>query len=468
MSMTPQMQQSIKILQMTALDLSPYVTQEIEQNPFLDSGDGESDSEIIDDVEASSDGREAEVESGEAVWSDDEISPAIYDGESRTYSEANSGGSHDFSESGYGMDEMSSPPETLRDHVVDQINIDIADPIEKMIAVHLADMLDDNGYIQSDYLGLCERLKCDESQVLDVLFKLQKFDPVGVFARDLSECLSLQLKDKDRLDPAMEALVSNLDLVAKCDFVKLKKICAVDEDDIQQMCIEIKELNPRPGNVFSSEYVQVMIPDVFLKKGDKGKWQLELNSEALPRALVNRRYYSEVSEKINDKESKKFLSEQYNNANWLVRALDQRANTILKTATEIVMQQDSFFRYGIHYLRPLVLSDIAQKIEMHESTVSRVINGKYIATHMGVYELKYFFSSSVGGAEGDEGVSSRRIKYMIKDLVDKEDPKAILSDDKIAEMLKNQGIDVARRTVMKYRESMNIPSSVHRRRAKKS
>jgi RNA polymerase sigma-54 factor len=309
-------------------------------------------------------------------------------------------------------------------------------------------------------------LQCDYQQIESVLKILQGFDPAGIFARDLAECLSLQLKEKNRLDPAMQMLLANLDLFAKRDFKSLCKICGVDEEDLSEMCDEIKALNPKPGNIFSSEHVQVLYPDVFLKKGEKGKWHLELNSEALPKVLVNRRYYSEVESQLKDKESKKFLSEQYNTANWLVKALDQRANTILKVATEIVSQQDNFFRYGIHHIKPLVLSDIAQGIEMHESTVSRVINGKYIATHMGVYELKYFFSSSVSSSSGGEDVSSKRIKFMIKGLIDNENSKAILSDDKIAAMLKSTGVDVARRTVMKYREAMNIPSSVQRRRDK--
>jgi RNA polymerase sigma-54 factor len=473
LAMTPQLQQSIKMLQLTAIDLIPYIAQQIEENPFLenDGRDEQHDEpqqeahDVITENDSDQPQSSREVEA-DGVWSDDEVSPAVYDSESSTYSGVGKGATSDFSESDYGIENISASAKTLREHISDQINIYVTNSEDRLIAAHLLDMLDESGYIISDLVPLSQVLKCDYQEIETVLKILQEFDPAGIFARDLSECLALQLNEKNRLDPAMQLLLANLDLFAKRDFKALGKICGVDEEDLSEMCEEIKALNPKPGNIFSSEHLQILYPDVFLKKGEKGKWLLELNSEALPKVLVNRRYYSEVENQVKDKESKKFLSEQYNAANWLVKALDQRANTILKVATEIVAQQDSFFRYGIHHIKPLVLTDIAQGIEMHESTVSRVINGKYIATHMGVYELKYFFSSGVSSASGGEDVSSKRIKFMIKDLIDKENPKEILSDDKIAAMLKTSGVDVARRTVMKYREAMNIASSVQRRREK--
>jgi RNA polymerase sigma-54 factor len=468
MVMTPQLQQSIKMLQLTSMDLLPYISQVMEENLFLDSGDGEF---AFDDLETDlppppKSDSERELETAPEQWQDDEMSPAIYENESSNYAGVGKGASSDFSDNEYSLENISATAETLREHVTDQINIYFTDAAERLIAFHLADMLDESGYIISDLIPLSEVLKCDYSKIESVLNVLQGFDPAGIFARDLSECLTLQLKEKNRFDPAMQKLLENLDLFAKRDFKALGKICSVDEEDLIEMCDEIKSLNPKPGNIFSTENVQVLYPDVFLKKDVKGKWLVELNSEALPKVLVNRRYYAEIEARVKDKESKKFLSEQYSNANWLVKALDQRANTILKVATEIVVQQDNFFRYGIHHIKPMVLADIAEAIEMHESTVSRVINGKYIATHMGVYELKYFFSSSVSGSDGGEDVSSKRIKFMIKSLIDNEKPAEILSDDKIAAMLKADGVEVARRTVMKYREAMGIGSSVQRRRMK--
>jgi len=467
-TMTPQLTESIKILQMGSLDLIPYITNEIEQNPFLerdeDTGQREDQSDGQQETTQENDKIQS-VDKTPQNWEDDEVSPAIYENESLIYS----GGSSSKGQSGgeQSLDYVSSHAITLREHVIDQINADIKDPAQRMIALHLTEYLDESGYIIADLTPFSQMLKCEYSQIEQVIEKLHRFDPPGVFARNLAECLALQLKDRNRLDPAMQALLDNLDLMAKYDIRALKKICGVDEDDLKQMFAEIKALNPKPGNNFSYDNVQVLQVDIFLKQDQKGNWLIELNSDALPRVLVNRRYYSQIDAQVKDKESKKFLSQHWNTANWLAKALDQRANTILKVATEIVAQQDGFLRNGIHYLKPLVISDIAAAVQMHESTISRVINGKYMATHMGTYELKYFFSSGVGGGEnGVEDVSSKRIKHMIKQLVDSESTKKILSDDKIAALLSADGFEVARRTVMKYREAMNIPSSVQRRREK--
>lgn len=464
MVMTPQLQQAIKILQLSNTDLQVYVEQQIEENPFLENPDSEVQ-EFQEGDEVSN--KKNTDDNEEYVWNDDQVSPALYDSETAVYSGVGKGGGSDFSESEYSLEQISSPGVTLKDHVIDQINIDINSPAYKMIAVHLADMLDDNGYLVGDLSQLSDMLKCNIEDIEHTLSVLQRFDPIGVFARDLSECLAIQLREKDRLDPAMQKFIENLDLFAKRDLKGLKRVCKVDEEDLLLMCEEIKALNPRPGSSFSSENVQVLYPDVFLKRGGKGKWLLEVNNEILPKVLINRKYYSEVQTKVEEKDSKKFLTEQFNSANWLTKALDQRANTILKVASELVLQQDEFFKKGIHYMKPLVLGDIANKIEMHESTVSRVINGKYIATHMGIYELKYFFSSSVASTDGQDDVSSKRIKYMIKSLVDNEKADSILSDAKLSSILKAKGINVARRTVMKYREALGIGSSVQRRADKK-
>ncbi len=479
MVMTPQMQQSIKMLQLATIDLVPYLYQQMEINPFLEDAENVPESDAADggveemggegEAPISEDGAPSAIDASEkkeVSWSDDEISPAVYEGDSLYYSGSGGGGSNNFADNTLNFEETQSEKESLRDHILDQINIDVKDPIQKIIAVYLTDMIDENGYINADLQHYADTLKCDLSDIEDTLLILQKFSPAGIFARNLSECLKIQLRDKNRLDPAMEKLLDNLDLFAKRDFKALCRICEVDEEDIIQMCHEVRALNPKPGNVFTSDHIQVIQPDVFLKRPEKGKWMLELNSEALPKVIVNRRYYSHIENIAKDKESKKFLSEQYGNANWLVKALDQRANTILKVATEIVLKQDEFFKNGISHLKPLVLSDIAQSIDMHESTVSRVINGKYIATHMGMFELKYFFSSAIASSDGGEDISSKSIKFMIKELIDKEDPKKILSDDKIASILKAKGVDIARRTVMKYREAMDIASSVQRRKEK--
>jgi len=462
MVMTPQLQHAIKILQLSSVELAPYVEQQIQENPFLESPESEV-------VEVSEDGssESADDNKEEYQWDDEQISPAIYDSDTQIYSGVGKGSSSDFSESEYGIEQISSPEVTLREHVIDQINIAVKDPIQKIIAVYMTDMLDENGYLSGDISSISQMLKCDVKDVEDTLSILHGFEPAGVFARDIAECLSLQLKEIDRFDPVMQVFINNLELFAKRDLKGLKRACKVDEEDLLQMCEEVKSLNPRPGSSFSTENVQVLYPDIFLKRGLKGTWVIELNNEVLPKVLINRKYYSEVEKQMKNKGDKKFLSEKYSNANWLIKSLDQRANTILKVATELVTQQDEFFKKGIHFLKPLVLGDIAQQIEMHESTVSRVINGKYIATHMGIYELKYFFSSSVGSTDGQDDVSSKRIKFMIKEMIDNEQVTAVLSDAKISSILKSKGINVARRTVMKYREAMGVASSVQRRADKK-
>ncbi len=466
--MTPQLTESIKILQLSSQELIPYITNLLEQNPFLErdeSGDAATDNSETQPEEVAEIKIEA-IDKTPTSWEDDEVSPAVYENDRLIYNNAGSNKGLGDNADNF-LENISAHAITLREYVIDQINADIKDPLERMIAMYLTEYLDESGYIIQDLTSFSQILQCDYQQIDKVIKKLQKFDPAGVFARDLAECLALQLSEHNRLDPAMQLLLDNLDLMAKYDLKALKKICGVDEADLKEMFAEIKALNPKPGNNFLHENIQLLQADIFLRKDAKGKLHLELNNEALPRVLVNRRYYAQIEAQVQDKESKKFLSENWNTGNWLAKALDMRANTILKVATQIVLQQDEFFKKGIHYLKPLVIADIAGAVAAHESTVSRVINGKYMATPMGIFELKYFFSSGIASKDSGEDISSKRIKHIIKQLVDAEDPKKILSDDKITALLQAKGIDVARRTVMKYREALHIPSSVQRRREKK-
>ena len=301
-----------------------------------------------------------------------------------------------------------------------------------------------------------------------VLAVLQKFDPPGVCARNLSECLAIQLRELNRYDPAMQALVEHLDLLAKRDIASLRKLCGVDDEDITDMIGEIRRLDPKPGLKFGSARTQTMVPDVYVRPGPDGGWHVELNSDTLPRVLVNQIYYTELSKTIRKDGDKSYFTDCLQNATWLVRALDQRARTILKVATEIVRQQDGFFTHGVAHLRPLNLKAVADAIQMHESTVSRVTANKYMATNRGSFELKYFFTASIASADGGEAHSAEAVRHHIKQLIDAEAPAAILSDDTIVERLRESGIDIARRTVAKYREAMRIPSSVQRRRDKQS
>lgn len=488
--MTPQLQMSLKLLQFSTQDLVGYIERELEQNPMLErdesdsQGEGEKSQELenINIPDFSSVDLVKSTESKD-ILQDTTLSGIQYEntwGEGRETSDSaaikasgqsaetlniqGAGGRQDFSTPDGGFEETLKQELSLKDHILDQVYADIPDTIERNIALHLTDMLDENGYIQSDFSRLAERLSCKEKDIHVVLLKLQQCDPVGVFARSLSECLALQLKDKDRFDPAMEALIKHLDLVAEGNIKKLQKLCRVEEEDIHDMCVELRALDPKPGRQFSSEIVHPVVPDVFMKQAEDGSWKLELNSEVLPRLLVNNYYASEVKRRAKEGAEKAYITEQLNTANWLVRTLNQRAETILRVATELVVQQKEFFEHGIHYLRPLVLKDIAEALEIHESTVARVTANKYIATPRGRFEMRYFFSSGLQNTHGEEGHSSTAVQHMIKELINSETADDVLSDDKIALLLKTRGICVARRTVAKYREGMNIPSSSKRKK----
>jgi len=299
-----------------------------------------------------------------------------------------------------------------------------------------------------------------------VLNIVQGFDPPGVCARNLTECLAIQLKEKNRFDPAMAALVGRLDLLAKRDLASLRRICGVGDEDLAEMIAEIRNLNPKPGLAFGFTQVQPIVPDVYVRPGPDGGFIVELNSDTLPKILVNQRYHAELSKNAKAEGAKTYLAENLQSATWLMRALDQRAKTILKVAMEIVKQQDAFFVRGVQHLRPLNLKTIADAISMHESTVSRVTANKYIATNRGIFELKYFFTSSIASSDGGDAHSAEAVRDRIKHLIEAESANDVLSDDTIVDRLREAGIDIARRTVAKYREAMRIPSSVQRRRDK--
>jgi RNA polymerase sigma-54 factor len=357
-------------------------------------------------------------------------------------------------------------PRSLREHVLEQIGTDFSDRADQLIALHLLDQLDENGYLGGALEAVAELLGCALPRVEAVLMRLQQFDPPGVFARNLPECLALQLRDRNRLDPAMQALLDNLPLLAARNIPALLRICRVDAEDMAQMIAEIKSLDPRPGLAFDPPLAQPVVPDILMRAQADGGWVVELNAETLPRVLVNNKYHAKISRVARSKAERDYLSERLQAANWLVKSLHQRATTILKVAAEIVRQQDAFFRHGVQALRPLILRDIAEAIGMHESTVSRVTSNKYIATPRGLYELKYFFTSSIPAASGGDAHSAEAVRHMIRNLIDNEPPGATLSDERIVELLQREGIDIARRTVAKYREAMRIPSSVQRRREK--
>jgi RNA polymerase sigma-54 factor len=356
---------------------------------------------------------------------------------------------------------------TLRDHLSDQLTLAFADPARRLIGHHLIDMTDEAGYLRGDLDALAELLGAPLDLIEEVLCVMQGFEPCGVFARDLRECLTLQLKERDRCDPAMAALIENLHLLGAHDLVALKRVARVSDEDLCDMINEVKRLNPKPGLKYGSSPTQPIVPDVLVRALPDGSFHVELNSDTLPRVLVNQSYYATVSKSATRKEDKTYLVDCLQTANWLVKSLDQRARTILKVAQEIVRQQDAFLTYGVRHLRPLNLKTVADAISMHESTVSRVTANKYMATNRGLFELKYFFTSSIAATSDGDAHSSEAVRHRIREMIDAEAASDVLSDDKIVERLKDDGIDIARRTVAKYREALRIPSSVQRRRLKK-
>jgi RNA polymerase sigma-54 factor len=490
--MTPQLMQAIKLLQLSNLDLVAYVEGELERNPLLDrAADGESEGEAgpaaePDPQPAETNGaadwthQDAEMSRGaieerldtslENVFPDDAgAAPARPGAEApMAYSQWAGVGPGGRDDADYDLEAFVSAEETLADHLAEQLALAIVDPARRMIGQYLIDLVDEAGYLSGDLAAVAEKLGAPLAEVEAVLAVLQGFEPLGVCARDLPECLAIQLKDRDRYDPAMQALVANLHFLARRDVAALRKLCGVDEEDLAEMIAEIRRLNPKPGLAFGSTLVQPIVPDVFVRPGPDGGWLVELNSDTLPKILVNQTYHAEISKTARGDSEKAYLADCLQTATWLIRALDQRARTILKVSTEIVRQQDAFFAHGVRHLRPLNLKTVADAIGMHESTVSRVTANKYMATNRGIFELKYFFTSAIAAADGGEAHSAEAVRHRIRHMIEGEDPRDILSDDTIVEKLREAGIDIARRTVAKYREAMRIPSSVQRRRDKQA
>ena len=466
--MTPQLQQAIKLLQLNNVELSEFLEEELERNPLLEKAEPQSDQDGgAEQAETVSEGTAGKDEIEAAFESPDEQD---FDAGS-SMADIGSGGNSKFETMDDSFENRMSAEKSLREHLTEQLHMAISDERDRMIGALLIDSLDESGYLRSSVRELAERLSCSTERIGRLLDVMKAFDPTGVFARDLEECLALQLEEQGKLDGPMKLLLDNLQMLADHDFKKLAEICGdVNETYLFDMIGEVRALNPKPASDFDHLVVQTAVPDVLMKRLSKtvgGGWKVELNNETLPRVLVNQEYSALVSNGARGAKDKAYLNEQLASANWLVRALDQRAQTILKVASAIVEEQDAFFNYGIEFLRPLTLKDIAEQIEMHESTVSRVTTNKYIGTPRGLFELKFFFSTALISSDGMTH-SAEAIKARIKSMIDAEDPLKILSDDTIADMLKADGIDVARRTVAKYREAMHIGSSVRRRKQKKS
>ncbi len=499
--MTPQLLQAIKLLQFSNLELTAFVQEELERNPLLERAEDMPETfdpgagfDIAADQSAPGITQDFN-EAGEADWHSDsfatdrsameaslgtELSNAFDDdraptpgdqpaslegaGLSATSWSGSSGAPGDGEAAN--IEAYVAAEVDFKDHLEGQLVLSASDPVDRMIGLALIDAIDESGYLTDSVEDIAARLQAPPDRVERVLAIVQGFDPSGVGARTLAECLAIQLRERDRFDPAMQALVANLGLLAKRDFAALRKICRVDEDDLHDMLAEIRRLDPKPGRAFGGAPVQPVVPDVVVRALPDGSWHVELNSEVLPRVLVNHTYAARIGKLKSNESDRTFMSSCLQTANWLTKSLEQRARTILKVSSEIVRQQDAFFARGVEHLRPLNLKTIAEAIGMHESTVSRVTSNKYMATPRGLFELKYFFTASIAARDGSDAHSAESVRYRIKQMIDQEGPKEILSDDAIVAKLKTVNVDIARRTVAKYRESLKIPSSVERRRVK--
>src|SRR3569623_307243 len=505
--MTPQLMQAIKLLQLSNLDLVAFVEGELERNPLLergseddapvrgegpgegsaeqdfsggdDSADGGTGGEALrgngepsDDWMTRELGSRAEIEqtfdtSMDNVFTEEPsetATRAAQDAAPTSYTEWRGGASSDEDNN---LEAYVADDTSLQEHLAEQLAVALTDASQRMIGQYLFDLIDEAGYLPPDLGEAADKLGSTQKAVEEVLAVLQPFAPPGICARNLSECLAIQLHERDRFDPAMRALVENLDLLAKRDIAALRKICGVDDDDIADMIGEIRRLDPKPGLTFATGRTQTVVPDVYVRPGPDGGWLVELNSDTLPKVLVNQSYYATLTKTLRKDEDKSYFADCLQNATWLVRAREQRARTILKVATEIVRQQDGFFTRGVAHLRPLNLKAVADAIQMHESTVSRVTANKYMATNRGIFELKYFFTASIASADGGEAHSAESVRHRIRQMIDAEEPNDVLSDDTLVERLHAEGVDIARRTVAKYREALRIPSSVQRRREKR-
>ncbi|MBC6981500.1 RNA polymerase factor sigma-54 [Caulobacter sp. 17J80-11] len=486
---TPQLQQAIKLLQLSNLELEAFVEAELERNPLLQRDESEIRPEAEDAPRAEAESRELEftgesaAEAHEAVdarhddlYADESLAERAADraAERAAESAADAGPATDWSRTGKGGSfdhdggedfERAPTGKSLHEHLAEQALMAGFTPAEHAVALTLIDAVDEGGYLRAETAEIADRLGCPEAVVERVLERCQGFEPTGVMARSVPECLALQLKEMNRFDPAMAALVDHLELLARRDLAGLKRVCGVDDEDLREMIAELKGLTPRPGAAFGTEAVQAVVPDVFVRADPAGGWRVDLNSDTLPKLLVDQRYHQKVAGASRSDSEKTFVSDCLASANWLVKSLDQRARTILKVSAEIVRQQDAFLAFGVEYLRPLNLKTVADAIGMHESTVSRVTSNKYLATPRGVFELKFFFTSAIAASDGGAAHSAESVRHKIKQLIDGERGEGdVLSDDRIVEILKEAGVDIARRTVAKYREAMRIPSSVERKR----
>ena len=491
--MTPQLRQAIKLLQFTNLEVAAFIEEELERNPLLERDERpESFAELpaIDQRPQTDSGREpieTDLLVGAATLPDQAAAPLDTDYaeqfDGNGYEGSQDGSSHEPSSglefgtrmsngagngsadgSGPFIESIAQEPRSLRDHLGEQLRLTFDDHVDRLIGAHLIALLGPAGRVTTDNDVLAAALGIPVERVASVRARMMRFDPIGLFAQDLRECLAAQLAELDRLDPAMQILLDNLEFLARREHRRLQSLCGVDAEDLADMIAEIRALDPKPGAGYDISTSQQIVADVLMRPGLDGDWILELNPETLPRLLVSEAFHAKVSLRAG-REERLFLAEKLASANWLMKSLQQRAQTILKVAGEVMRRQEGFLARGVGHLRPLILRDIAEAVEMHESTVSRVTANKYIATPRGLFELKYFFTTAIAGVTG-ESHSAEAVRHRIRSMIAAENAILTLSDDAIVAALRREGVDIARRTVAKYREALRIPSSVQRKREK--
>ena len=462
LAMTPQLQQAIRLLQLSTLELQQELQQALERNPLLEQSDTHEenhtretqDSETLDTADALEQKEMPEELPLDASWD------TIY-----------TAGTPSGTSGDYIDDELpvyqGETTQTLQDYLMWQVELTPFSDTDRAIATSIVDAVDDTGYLTVPLEDILESMgdeEIDIDEVEAVLKRIQRFDPVGVAAKDLRDCLLIQLSQFDKTTPWLEEarliISDHLDLLANHDFRTLMRVTRLKEDVLKEAVNLIQSLDPRPGQSIQTGEPEYVIPDVLVRKHN-GHWTVELNSDSIPRLQINQHYASMCNNARNDGDSQ-FIRSNLQDAKWLIKSLESRNDTLLRVSRCIVEQQQAFFEQGEEYMKPMVLADIAQAVEMHESTISRVTTQKYLHSPRGIFELKYFFSSHVN-TEGGGEASSTAIRALVKKLIAAENPAKPLSDSKLTSLLSEQGIMVARRTVAKYRESLSIPPSNQRK-----
>ncbi len=488
LTMTPQLQQAIKLLQLSNIDLQAEIQEILDSNPLLDSETSleASSNETEAQIEAQTDNDIKQSHSDEKDTTEQLASDKISDElstdtqwEDWGYVSQGVTSSHHNSDDGNHFEYQGETSESLRDKLQWQIEMMNLSEIDKTIATILIDAIDERGYVQTSLDDVVAMFRSDNSESRDlneeniveteeieaVLHLLQSFEPAGIAARDLQECLLIQtrrLEQQDETHKLAEKLIeTQFNFLSSRNYRQILKNMGINEQQLKAAVEVIQSLNPRPGNQISQNTAQYVTPDVQVKKDNKGHWTVELNNASTPKLTINSDYASLIKRADNSKDNV-YLKNNLQDAKWFIKSLQSRNETLLKVASCIVSKQIGFFEYGEEAMKPLVLNDIAEEVDMHESTISRVTTQKYMHTPKGIFELKYFFSSHVGTTSGGE-CSSTAIRAVIKKLINAENQAKPLSDSKLANLLKDQGIKVARRTVAKYREAMSIPPSNERK-----